>query len=56
MATFKMDAPPELTGDSEQDINRLYSYINDLYGQINYCINNLDEENMTDGFLRGTEE
>ncbi len=48
MATFKMEEPPELTGDNARDVSTLNSYICNLHSQLRYMFTALDEDNMTD--------
>lgn len=55
MAAFKMAPPPERTGDAEIDLNRLYSYVAELYAQVKYVFYNIDEENISETLL-STEE
>lgn len=51
MATFKMDGPAELTGNNEKDINSIYSNQCALIAQLNYILNNLDDENLNESIL-----
>jgi len=52
MATFKLDGPPERTGDAEQDLDQIYSYVDNLYAQVRYVLGSIDEENMTDSMIQ----
>jgi hypothetical protein len=56
MATFKISAPPERTGDTEVDVNRLYSYVDELYSQLKYVLYNIDEENLSESLLESESE
>lgn len=46
MATVKLKQPPAPTGVSEVDITELYNHQRYLIGEMNYILNNLDEDNM----------
>jgi hypothetical protein len=52
MATFKLDSPPARTGDAEQDLDQIYSYVDNLYAQVRYVLGSIDEENMTDSMIQ----
>ena len=51
MATFKLPAPPELTGNTEQDVVAQNAYLNDMYSQMRYALSSIDEENLSEGML-----
>lgn len=51
MATFKLSAPPALTGNTEQDVVTQNSYLNDMYSQMRYALSSIDEENLSEGML-----
>lgn len=46
MATVKIKSPKSLTGDNNIDIQEMRNYQVYLASQLNYVLNNLDEENM----------
>jgi len=52
MATFKLDSPPARTGDAEQDLDQIYSYVDNMYAQVRYVLGSIDEENMTDSMIQ----
>lgn len=51
MATFKLSAPPSLTGNTEQDLASHNAYLNDMYSQMRYALSSIDEENLSEGML-----
>lgn len=51
MATFKLPAPPALTGNTEQDVVTQNAYLNDMYSQMRYALSSIDEENLSEGML-----
>ena len=48
MATFKAVPPDDLQDDTNEDINMLHSVVKNLVENLNYGMNNIDIENMTD--------
>lgn len=48
MATFTMDMPPALGGDSK-DAAQLRSYLARLVDRLLYCLNHLDDDNLVEG-------
>ncbi len=48
MATFTMDMPPALSGESK-DAAQLRSYLARLVDRLLYCLNHLDDENLVEG-------
>lgn len=46
VATFKLDPPP-----STNDMGEMRNYLNDMYEQLAFVLNNIDSDNITDDFL-----
>ncbi|MCR5703009.1 MAG: hypothetical protein K6G85_00185 [Eubacterium sp.] len=46
MAAIKLNRPPEQTGDVQTDLGNIIGYLDYLARQLNYVLNNLDEENI----------
>ena len=46
VATFKLAPPP-----STNDIGEMRNYLNDMYEQLAFVLNNIDSDNITDDFL-----
>lgn len=45
MATARIKPPPQLTGNNVTDIQDMNSYLGYLQSQLNYYLNNIDDEN-----------
>lgn len=46
MATANLKYPDELTGDEKVDIGALRQYMYYIASELNYLLNNLDDENI----------
>ena len=46
MASINIKNPKQLTGDNNVDLQEMRSYLTYLVGQLNYILNNLDEDNI----------
>lgn len=46
MATVKIKSPKSLTGNTSVDMQEMRNYQVYLASQLNYILNNLDEENL----------
>lgn len=52
MATFTVDAPPQLTGDTRQDVAQLRQYMARLADRLRYTLNHMDSENLIEGGVK----
>lgn len=48
MATFNAEQIKPLTGDPNKDIREMHETLTKLINDLNYILNNIDDENITD--------
>ena len=46
MATANIKPPQDLTGNTDVDIEAIHSYLGYMREQLNYHLNNIDEDNL----------
>lgn len=51
MATFNVSGPGALTGNTQADIEMICEVVGNLVNQLNYVLNSLDDENLSDDIL-----
>ncbi len=56
MATFNGNMPDDLTGNNEQDISNLHGCLSNTIYLLNSIINNLDDENLSEGIINKINE
>lgn len=51
MATFKQEGPPSITGNTQKDIENLFSYVESMNTNISYVLSAIDEDNLTESII-----
>ena len=51
MAVFKLGAPEDLTGNNDNDMQMMHSYMCNMQSQLNYVLGHIDSDNLSEDIL-----